>query len=559
MAQSLAALPAPTATRRSKGSSRSPGAASRDRASASVRPYNIPVAYSDFIFAAIGEELGLLGTTAVVVGFLLLVGAGIRAALRARSEFSQLAAVGFTAILGFQSFFIMAGVLRLLPLTGVSLPFIGYGGSSLLANYVLVALLMRISDEGAMPQGSPSGRSIGRPACDAGPSPAPAVAMARHRTRRVAGDSADAQATALSPSSPPPGSVPAMREHDGRGHDRHRQPLAKRQGDRIRRPAVDRPAPPAGRRRPSRRVNAAPWTSVMRTTSSVMPNSSSTLVNSSWVSGRGVAMPPRRVADRDALGPADGDPQLAEGGVRLLEHDDRVGGRQEQHDVDEEHLRHLRGAVHRSCIEHRCPPARHSSSSMSTGPSSSAASVLGPRSAPPRARGRPGLELVDRAPARRSVAVSVAGPGRLPDGLEGPAVAPQTPVGCSPSVAVRLAVGGERRLDGVFFRAHGAHRLDRPAHLDIDHEPDRSEEHDHGGATVAYEGKRDPRDGYEPDGHADVLEHRERHEGEGSRAQQPPEGVPGDLRRPQQPQGDDPEQGDDEQRRRRIRAALPPP
>jgi cell division protein FtsW (lipid II flippase) len=120
-------------------------------------PYNVPVAYSDFIFAAIGEELGLLGTTAIVVGFLLVVGSGIRAALRARSEFSQLAAVGFTSIIGFQSFFIMAGVLRLLPLTGVSLPFIGYGGSSLLANYVLVALLVRISDEGATPPGVPVG------------------------------------------------------------------------------------------------------------------------------------------------------------------------------------------------------------------------------------------------------------------------------------------------------------------------------------------------------------------------------------------------------------------
>ena len=122
-------------------------------------PYDIPVAYSDFIFAAIGEELGLLGTTAVVVGFLLVVGAGIRAATRARSEFSQLAAVGFTAILGFQSFFIMAGVVRLLPLTGVSLPFIGYGGSSLVANYVLVALLMRISDEGATSPGFAIGMS----------------------------------------------------------------------------------------------------------------------------------------------------------------------------------------------------------------------------------------------------------------------------------------------------------------------------------------------------------------------------------------------------------------
>jgi cell division protein FtsW (lipid II flippase) len=122
-------------------------------------PYLIPVAYSDFIFAAIGEELGLIGTTAVVIGFLLIVGAGMRAALRARSDFSQLAAVGFTTILGFQSFFIMAGVLRLLPLTGVSLPFIGYGGSSLMANYVLVALLMRISDEGATPPGVTVGAS----------------------------------------------------------------------------------------------------------------------------------------------------------------------------------------------------------------------------------------------------------------------------------------------------------------------------------------------------------------------------------------------------------------
>ena len=146
---------APTATRPCRASSPSGGAASPGSGLGLGSPYNIPVAYSDFIFAAIGEELGLLGTTAVVVGFLLVVGSGIRAAIRARSEFSQLAAVGFTAILGFQSFFIMAGVVRLLPLTGVSLPFIGYGGSSLLANYVLVALLMRISDEGARPSAVP--------------------------------------------------------------------------------------------------------------------------------------------------------------------------------------------------------------------------------------------------------------------------------------------------------------------------------------------------------------------------------------------------------------------
>lgn len=112
-------------------------------------PGLIPIAYSDFIFAAVGEELGLLGTTALVVAFALLVGAGMRAALTARTEFSKLLATGLTVLIGFQAFFIMAGVVRLLPLTGVTLPFVAYGGSSILANYVLVALLVRISAEGS--------------------------------------------------------------------------------------------------------------------------------------------------------------------------------------------------------------------------------------------------------------------------------------------------------------------------------------------------------------------------------------------------------------------------
>ncbi len=111
-------------------------------------PGVIPVNTSDFIFAAIGEELGLFGAAAVLTGFLLLVGSGMRAALRARSEFSRLCAAGLTVLLGFQAFFIMAGVTRLLPLTGVTLPFVSYGGSSLVANYALLAVLMRISDEG---------------------------------------------------------------------------------------------------------------------------------------------------------------------------------------------------------------------------------------------------------------------------------------------------------------------------------------------------------------------------------------------------------------------------
>jgi cell division protein FtsW (lipid II flippase) len=110
--------------------------------------WRIPVSNTDFIFAVIGEEMGLLGSTMVVVAFLLLVGVGLRIAQAARSEFAKLTAVGLTMIIGFQAFFIIGGIVRLLPLTGITLPFVSYGGSALIANYVLIALLMRISDEG---------------------------------------------------------------------------------------------------------------------------------------------------------------------------------------------------------------------------------------------------------------------------------------------------------------------------------------------------------------------------------------------------------------------------
>jgi cell division protein FtsW (lipid II flippase) len=102
---------------------------------------------SDMIFAAIGEEMGFIGIAAVVCGFSLMVGTGLQIAQRARSDFARLMAVGLTVILGFQAFFIMAGILRLLPLTGITLPFMAYGGSSLVANYILIALLMRLSEE----------------------------------------------------------------------------------------------------------------------------------------------------------------------------------------------------------------------------------------------------------------------------------------------------------------------------------------------------------------------------------------------------------------------------
>jgi cell division protein FtsW (lipid II flippase) len=112
-------------------------------------PNKIPVAKTDFIFAAIGEELGLLGTTAILIGFLLMIGGGLRIAVRADRPFDKLLATGLTTIVGMQAFIIIGGVTRVVPLTGIALPFVSYGGSSLLANYVLLALLVRVSDSTA--------------------------------------------------------------------------------------------------------------------------------------------------------------------------------------------------------------------------------------------------------------------------------------------------------------------------------------------------------------------------------------------------------------------------
>ncbi|MEE9415532.1 MAG: FtsW/RodA/SpoVE family cell cycle protein [Acidimicrobiales bacterium] len=112
-------------------------------------PERIPEVETDFIFAAIGEELGLVGATAILLCYLLMIGSGLRVATRAEAPFDKLLAVGLTGLLGMQTFIIIGGVTRLVPLTGITLPFVSYGGSSLLSNYILLALLMRISDETA--------------------------------------------------------------------------------------------------------------------------------------------------------------------------------------------------------------------------------------------------------------------------------------------------------------------------------------------------------------------------------------------------------------------------
>jgi cell division protein FtsW (lipid II flippase) len=109
-------------------------------------PTRIPVVQNDFIFAAIAEELGLVGGAAILIAFILMIGAGLRIASRAERPFDKLVATGLTTIIGLQAFIIIGGVTRVVPLTGVALPFVSYGGSSLLANYILLALLMRISD-----------------------------------------------------------------------------------------------------------------------------------------------------------------------------------------------------------------------------------------------------------------------------------------------------------------------------------------------------------------------------------------------------------------------------
>jgi cell division protein FtsW (lipid II flippase) len=113
------------------------------------RPDLIPAAHTDFVYSVIGEELGMLGTTAVLVCFMLIVARGLRIALGSRDEFGQLLAAGLTTVFAVQTFIILAGVTGLLPLTGITLPFMSYGGSSLLSNFVLIALLILISHRSA--------------------------------------------------------------------------------------------------------------------------------------------------------------------------------------------------------------------------------------------------------------------------------------------------------------------------------------------------------------------------------------------------------------------------
>ena len=110
-------------------------------------PHRIPFVATDFIFSAIGEELGLLGGVAICIACLVFCLRGLATATRAHSDMAALTATGLVAAFGLQTFVIIGGVSRLIPLTGITLPFVSYGGSSILSNFILLALLLRAGDE----------------------------------------------------------------------------------------------------------------------------------------------------------------------------------------------------------------------------------------------------------------------------------------------------------------------------------------------------------------------------------------------------------------------------
>src|SRR5580692_6403398 len=119
------------------------------------QPYNTPLVQSDFIITAFGEELGLTGVMALLLIYGLIVQRGLRAAIAVRDPFSKLLAGGLAFVIALQVFVIVGGVSRLIPLTGITTPFLSQGGSSLVASWILIGLLIRISDSARKPAPQP--------------------------------------------------------------------------------------------------------------------------------------------------------------------------------------------------------------------------------------------------------------------------------------------------------------------------------------------------------------------------------------------------------------------
>jgi cell division protein FtsW (lipid II flippase) len=146
------------------------------------RPDTTPLAFSDFIFTSLGEELGLTGIIAILVCYLILAERGMRTAIGVRDGFGKLLATGMSFAIAFQVFVVVGGITRIIPLTGLTMPFLAYGGSSLVANWIIVAILLRVSDGARRPAPATSEIDL-----------TPVIEEERRRTE--AAQAADSQAT----------------------------------------------------------------------------------------------------------------------------------------------------------------------------------------------------------------------------------------------------------------------------------------------------------------------------------------------------------------------------